>query len=50
MTTVHVTINTRLSPERVLAAGHDFTPRRAAIFPAVSTKYLEVHELAPSVQ
>jgi hypothetical protein len=45
MTTVHVTTSSRLSPEHVLAAGHDFSARRAAIFPAVSTEYLEVHEL-----
>jgi polyketide cyclase/dehydrase/lipid transport protein len=45
MTTVHVTTHSRLSPDRVLAAGYDFSARRAEIFPAVSTKYLEVHEL-----
>jgi Polyketide cyclase / dehydrase and lipid transport len=45
MPTVHVTTNSRLSPDRVLAAGYDFSARRAEIFPAVSTKYLEVHEL-----
>jgi Polyketide cyclase / dehydrase and lipid transport len=46
MTTIHVTTNSRLSPERVLAAGHDFTARRAEIFPAVSTPHLEVHDLS----
>ena len=45
MTTIHITTNSRLSPERVLAAGHDFSARRAEIFPAVSTAHLEVHEL-----
>jgi hypothetical protein len=46
MTTIHVTTHTRLSPERVLAAGYDFSARRAEIFPAVSTRHMEVHELS----
>jgi Polyketide cyclase / dehydrase and lipid transport len=45
MITVHVITSSRLSAERVLAAGFDFSTRREEIFPAVSTKYLEVHEL-----
>jgi hypothetical protein len=45
MATVHVTTHSRLSTERLLAAGYDFSARRAEIFPAVSTKFLEVHEL-----
>ena len=45
MRTVHVTMSSHLAPERVLAAGHDFSARRAAVFPAVSTDHLEVHEL-----
>ena len=45
MRTVHVTMSSRLSPERVLAAGYDFTARRAEVFPAVSTDELEIHEL-----
>ena len=45
MTTIHITTHSRLSPERVLAAGHDFSDRRAEIFPAVSIPYLEVHQL-----
>jgi hypothetical protein len=36
MTTIHVTTESRLSPEVVLAAGHDFSARRAEIFRAVS--------------
>jgi hypothetical protein len=44
MTTIHVIAESPLSPERVLAAGHDFSDRRPEIFPAVSTKYLEIHE------
>jgi hypothetical protein len=46
MTTIHVTTHSRLSPERVLAAGHDFSARRAEIFPAVSTPHLEIHGLS----
>jgi hypothetical protein len=45
MTTVHVTTHSRLATERLLAAGHDFSARRAEIFPAVSAKHLEIHEL-----
>jgi hypothetical protein len=45
MPTVHVTTHSRLSTEQLLAAAYDFSARRAEIFPAVSTKYFEVHEL-----
>jgi len=45
LSTIHVIVESLLSPERVLAAGHDFSDRRPEIFPAVSTKYLEIHEL-----
>lgn len=45
MATVHVTTHSCLPPERVLAAGYDFSARRAEIFPAVSTNHLEIHEL-----
>jgi hypothetical protein len=45
MTTIHITIQSQLSPERVLAAGHDFSARRAEIFPAVSIPHFEVHAL-----
>jgi len=43
--TVRVVAETSVPPERVLAAAHDFSERRERIFPAVSTKRLEVHEL-----
>ena len=46
MTTIHVTTRSRLSPERVLAAGYDFSARRTEIFPAVTDPYFDVHELA----
>ena len=45
MTTIHVTTDSRPSPERVLAAAYDSSVRRAEIFPAVSIPHLEVHEL-----
>jgi hypothetical protein len=45
MSTIRIVIETPLAPDRVLAAAHDFTERRERIFPAVSTKHLEVHEL-----
>jgi len=44
MTTIHLVAESPLSPARVLAAGHDFSDRRPEIFPAVSTKYLEIHD------
>jgi len=46
MTTIHVTTQSPLSPERVLAAGYDFSTRRAEIFPAVSISHFEAHELS----
>jgi hypothetical protein len=48
MTTIHITTRSRLSPERVLEAGYDFSTRRAEIFPADSIPYFEVHELSHS--
>jgi hypothetical protein len=45
MTTIHITTHSRLSPELVLAAGYDFSSRRAEVFPAVSIPYFEIHEL-----
>ena len=45
MRTVRVTMSTNLAPDGVLAAAHDFSARRAEIFPAVSTDHLEIHEL-----
>jgi hypothetical protein len=47
MRTVHVTMSSPLTPERVLAAGCDFSARRAEVFPAVSTDHLEIHDLGP---
>ncbi|HTY72096.1 MAG TPA: hypothetical protein VMI11_06680 [Actinomycetes bacterium] len=47
MATVHVTLSSQLAPQVVLAAGRDFSARRADVFPAVSTDHLEVHNLHP---
>jgi hypothetical protein len=40
-----VLVDTTVPAARVLEAAHDFSDRRAEVFPAVSTKRLEVHEL-----
>jgi hypothetical protein len=45
MTTIHTTTDSPLVAERVLAAAHDFSNRRADVFPAVSLEYFEVHKL-----
>jgi Polyketide cyclase / dehydrase and lipid transport len=43
--TVRVVAETSLPPDRVLEAAHDFSARREQVWPAVSVKRLEVHEL-----
>ena len=48
MPTITVIADSPLAPERVLAAGYDFTERRPEIFPAVSTEHLELHKLGQS--
>ena len=45
MPLVNVILESPLSSARVLEAGHDFSDRRAEVFPAVSVKRLTVHEL-----
>ena len=45
MQTIRVVTDTSLPPDRVLAAAHDFSERRAEVFPAVSVPRLDVHEL-----
>ena len=50
MTTIHVTTHSRLAPERVLAAGYDFSARRAEIFPAVSTPALRGPRAQPDLR
>jgi Polyketide cyclase / dehydrase and lipid transport len=41
--TIRVSADTSVPPDRVLFAAHDFSERRADIFPAVSVPKLEVH-------
>jgi hypothetical protein len=45
MTEIRIAADSPLPPERVLAAGHDFSDRRAAVFPAVRLEHFSVHEL-----
>lgn len=45
MTTIHIVTDSPLSPERVLVAGHDFSARRAQVFPAVRLDHFDVHDL-----
>jgi hypothetical protein len=47
MPRVHVVDSTHLPPERVLAAGRDFTARRADLWPDVHVEHLHVHEQGP---
>jgi polyketide cyclase/dehydrase/lipid transport protein len=48
VTTIRVVTDSALAPGQVLEAAHDFSERRAAIFPAVEIERLEVHENATS--
>jgi hypothetical protein len=43
--TVRIVANTSVPPGRVLEAAHDFSERRADVFPAVSVDRMTVHEL-----
>jgi hypothetical protein len=45
MTTVRVTTECALRPERVLQAACDFGPQRCQVWPAVRAEHLIVHEL-----
>ena len=45
MPTIRVIADTSVSADGVLAAAHDFSERRAEVFPAVSVPRLTVHEL-----
>jgi hypothetical protein len=45
VSTVRVSHDSSLPPDRVLAAASDFSERRAEVFPAVSVERMEVHEL-----
>jgi polyketide cyclase/dehydrase/lipid transport protein len=44
MPRVHVTLESSATPEEVLAAARDFSPRRAELWPDVHVEHLEVHE------
>ena len=43
--TVRIVAHSSLPPERVLEAGHDFSPQRAKFFSAVQPKYFILHEV-----
>lgn len=45
MTTICIVAESPLPPESILAAARDFSPRREAIFDAVSMERMEVHAL-----
>ena len=42
--TIKVSAETTSAPQRVLEAAHDFSNRRADVWPNVSAKHLEVHD------
>ncbi len=44
MPTIRVALQSSLAPERVLQAAHDFSERRAEVWPAVSVARLTVHD------
>jgi hypothetical protein len=48
VSTIRVVSETSLPPDVVLTAAHDFSERRAEIFPAVELEHFEGHELAES--
>jgi hypothetical protein len=45
MRTLTFTFDCSLPPDRVLEAAHDFTDRRADVFPAVEAEHFAVHRL-----
>jgi polyketide cyclase/dehydrase/lipid transport protein len=45
VTTIPVTQDTTVPPERVLGAARDFSDRRAKVFPAVSARHMTVHSV-----
>ena len=46
ITTIAITEYTVVPPARVLEAAHDFSDRRAKVFPAVSSRHTTVHATA----
>jgi hypothetical protein len=49
MSTIHVVTDSPLPAARVLGAAHDFSERRAEVFPAVTLEHLRVHELGDTL-
>ena len=45
MTVIKVEAESTLPPDRVLHAAHDFSDQRESVFPAVSIKRMQVHEM-----
>jgi hypothetical protein len=45
LTTIAVTEQTHVAANAVLVAAHDFSDRRAMVFPAVSTRHMTVHSV-----
>jgi hypothetical protein len=41
---IEFTVDSSVSPERILAAARDFTDRRPELWPNVSRRYYQVHE------
>ena len=44
MPTVHVSDESSVTPQRVLEAAHDFSERRAELWPDVHIAHLQIHE------
>jgi hypothetical protein len=44
-TTIPVVEDTAIPPERAIQAAHDFSERRAKVFPAVSLRHMTVHSI-----
>jgi hypothetical protein len=49
MMTIPVVEDTAIPPERVIQAAHDFSERRAKVFPAVSMRHLTVHSIGETM-
>ena len=45
MTTIHLTVTTPVSPDRIVHAFTDFTPQRLRTFPNIDARYYQVHAL-----
>lgn len=48
MTRVHFTMETAISPERILGAATDFSERRPELWPNISRRFYRVHEVEAS--